>query len=97
MTTNVKWIVFGLCFLAVLAGGAVWYVEAKLAQADAMLHKAVTGAKEAINAPFETVRGVGAQAGESYHNAGVAFEEGVLTPICEFIGIQELRGNSVYK
>ncbi|MCC7336537.1 MAG: hypothetical protein IT422_15715 [Pirellulaceae bacterium] len=76
MSGNIKWIVFGLCFLALMAAGAVWYVEAKISQvsnliddkidtAKDMVDGAVTQVHETVQAPIRAVSGGLASAGEA--------------------------------
>jgi len=58
---SMKWIVLGLCFLTVMAGASVWYVEAKFTQAATLVDGAIdkayapikTGADKIVNPVFE--------------------------------------------
>lgn len=52
---NAKWVVFGLCFLAVMAGAGVWWVETKIAQVTTTVNGVVDRVQETVNAPMEAV------------------------------------------
>lgn len=60
---SAKWFVFGLCFLSVMAGAAVYYVECKIAQVTAVVDGAVESvqdtAQAVVDAPMNAVSSFG--------------------------------------
>lgn len=52
---NAKWIVFGFCFLTVMAGLGVWWVECKIAQVTNVVDGAVESVQETVNAPIDAL------------------------------------------